>query len=536
MKNVRNGLVVGLIVCCVLAGCSNELENDNKQILQRGLAGDADTLDPHKTASVQGHRILVDIYEGLLRYDAFGKLEGGVADSYSVSKDGLTYTFKLRANAKWSNGDRVTAGDFEYAFERLVDPNTAAFYATFLRVIENAHEILAGDAKAATLGVTAVSDNELVIKLQEPAVYFPQLLTHPATSPLHEASIEKLGEKWARPGSMVSNGAYNLTGGGLLSAHYDLAKNEHYHEAEKVTIDNVRWHVIVDDSAMYNRYRAGEIHITGTVPSVAFDVIREERPNELKVAPRLGVYYYGLNLTKPPFGDNAKLRKALSMVIDRDLLVEAVKRRGELPAYGFVPPGIEGYEPARFEYAEKPIEERIAEAKKLYEEAGFNESKPAKFELRYNVKDGDQRMAAAVEAMWREALGADVELHNEEQKVLISNIKQMTITEAFRLSWIGDYFDPLTFLELGQTGNQQNLTGWSNERYDELMEMASREQDVEERMSMFREAERIFINDHAIIPLYFYVSKRLVSEKVKGWNDTLVDFHPSQYLSLDATD
>jgi oligopeptide transport system substrate-binding protein len=399
-------------------------------------------------------------------------------------------------------------------------------------MIENAPAILAGDAAPQELGVAATNDHMLEIRLANPTPYFPQLLTHPATAPLHRETIERFADRATRPEHSVSNGAYRIV-------RYDIAslivldKNPHSRESDTVKIDQVFYHAIVSDAAMYNRYRAGDLDITFSIPSGSYQSIMAERPTELKIAPQLGVYYYGLNLTKPPFKDNPKLRAALSMVIDRETLVEKITGRGELPAYSWVPPGIDGYDPPGFPYQHSDLDARLEIARKLYAEAGFSEENPARFELRFNTGEGESKMALAIQSIWKQSLGAEVTLVNEEFKVLISNIKQMEVTESFRLSWIGDYFDPNTFLELMETGNPQNLTGYSNPRFDKLMSRAASETNSIKRMAILRDAESLMLSDHPVIPLYYYVSKHLVRNEIRGWTNTLVDFHPTRSLWID---
>lgn len=516
----------------ILGACSGSNEDGQGTTLNRGLSGEPDSFDQHANKSTQGHRVLIDLFEGLLRYSADGKIEGAVAKNWSVSDDGLTYRFVLRPEARWSNGDKLTARDFVYSFQRLVNPETAAFYAQFVSVIENVNEIVKGDADVTTLGVSAEDDYTLVIRLNQPTPYFPQLLTHPSTAPVHAASISEHGDKFTRPGNLISNGAYVLEE--FVHGHaITLKKNNLYREADSVKIDRVRYVNLVSEESMYNQYRAGELHITTTVPTSKFEQAQEERPDELKIAPMLGVYYYGFNMTKEPFAGNKQLRAALSMAVDRDILVSAVKRRGELPAYSWVPPGIEGYEQAGFDFQSMSKEDREKEARRLYKEAGYSDDTPARFELRYNVGEGEQMVALAIQSMWREVLGAEAELVNEEFKVLLSNIQQKEITEVFRLSWIGDYFDPHTFLELMETNSPQNFTGYSRPEFDELMEAAAVEVDVEKRMALLNEAESIMLDDHPVIPIYYYVSKHLVRPEVKGWKETTIDFYPSQFLWLE---
>jgi len=525
---------LALVGLAILGGCGGGAPDDSST-LNRGLANEPDSLDPQRSTSIQGHRVFIDLYEGLLRHSASGELIGGVARDWSVSSDGLTYTFQLDPKARWSNGDRVTAGDFEFTLKRLVDPKTAAFYGAFVSSIVNAPEITAGELGPDELGVSAESDDVLKIRLSKPTAYFAQLLTHPSTSPLHEGSIKEHGRAFTKPENLLTNGAYVLddfTPGSVVR----LKKNPYYRDSENVAIEKVNYLISVDSDTMFNRYRAGDIDITTTVPVGSFEKIKQEMADELKIAPQLGLYYYAFNLTKAPFGDNKKLRQALSMVIDREVLVDRILGRGEVAAYSWVPPGIEGYEPAQLAFASMNKEERISEARRLYEGAGFSDENPARFELRYNVSEGETTIALAIQSMWKKELGAEAELVNEEFRVLISNIQQMTITEAYRLSWVGDYFDPYTFMQLMETGNPQNLTGYSNAEYDRVMKEAEVSIDQDERMSLFREAESIMLADYPAIPLYFYVSKHLVRNNVKGWQKTTLDFHPSQYLSLVEND
>ena len=288
-----------------------------------------------------------------------------------------------------------------------------------------------------------------------------------------------------------------------------------------------------DAKPALNRFRAGDIQITYGISPEHFQWAKENLSDELRVAEQLGLYYYGFNLTKPPFADNPKLRRALSMAIDRETLVEKVTQRGEAPAYGWVPSGVDGYQSAQLDFADMPRDKRLAEARRLYAEAGYGPDNPAKFEIRYNTSDVEQKIALAIQAMWYEGLGAEVSLVNEEFKVLLSNITQKEITQVFRLSWIGDYNDADTFLQLVISDNPMNLVGYSNEEVDRLLEAASTEMSAEKRATMLRDAEAIMLSDNPAIPLYFYVSKHLVATSVKGWEDNILDIHPSRYLRLE---
>ena len=258
----------------------------------------------------------------------------------------------------------------------------------------------------------------------------------------------------------------------------------------------------------------------------------EERPDEVRTAPTLTVYFYGFNLTKPPFKDNPKLREALSMAIDRKILTELFTGRGESPAYSWVPPGIDGYEPRRFRYADMDPEERHAAARRAYQDAGYNMKNPARIELRYNTSDTQQRIALAIQDMWRRVLGVETELINEEFQVLLSHMKEMEITQVFRSAWEGDYNDAHTFLHLFESTSPSNMTGYASEEFDSLMEDAANQSDPEVRRLYLEEAEITLLRDHPIIPIYFYVSKHMVSPAVTGWGDNVLDYHYSRHLSL----
>ena len=347
----------GLLWLCVLAGglalssCGGESGRAVEgSTLHRGLNSDPESLDPHRARSVQAADVLRDIGEGLLAYSAKGELIPGVAESWEISEDGLTYTFRIRDTARWSNGDPVTAGQFVYSLRRLVDPATAAFYGQMLGEIVNARAILAGDKDAGELGVEAVDAYTLIIRLEQPVPFLLSPLTHPAAFPVHPGAIEEHGDAFARPGNLLSNGAYVLASwdpGAVIR----LVRNEHYWDDASTAIDAVHHHVLTQEMTELNRYRAGELHITGSVPPDSFDRVREELGAELHVAPYLGVYYYGFNLSQPPFRDSPQIREALSMAVDRDVLVESITGRGEKPAYSWVPPGVDNYEPILFSYA-----------------------------------------------------------------------------------------------------------------------------------------------------------------------------------------
>jgi oligopeptide transport system substrate-binding protein len=530
-------IVVSLVIAPLLVvSCGGSQQPpDGRSVLNRALSTEPESLDPQKGRSVQAADVLRDIGEGLVAYSASGELIAAGAASWDVAKDGLTYTFHLRPEARWSNGDPVTAQDFVFGLRRLVDPATAAFYAAELGSVVNAAAIVAGHMTTTELGAEAVDDHTLLVSLVRPTPYLLSLLTHPSTFPVHGGAFEQHGEALARAGNLLSNGAYVLvewSPGSIIELH----RNPHYWNNQNTAIDVVRHHVVTQEMAELNRYRAGELHTTSSVPPDNFTQIKTEYADQLHIAPTLGVYYYGFNLTRPPFKDNAALRQALSMAIDREVLVEKITGRGEAPAYSWVPPGTNNYEPPQLSYVDLSQDERNALARSLYKEAGYGDENPLQFELRYNTSDTQQRIALAVQSMWREVLGAEARLVNVEFQVLLDQMRERETTEVFRSSWFGDYNDANTFLAIMQSDSAANMPAYANDNYDALMASASEQLDLDRRRLYLEEAERDFLADHAVIPLYFYVSKNLVSPEVSGWEDNILNYHYSQHLSLDATE
>jgi ABC-type oligopeptide transport system substrate-binding subunit len=485
----------------------------------------------HAARSTNAAIVLRDLGEGLTGYSAGGELVAAAASHWEISADGREYRFRLRPDARWSNGEAVLASHFVYSFRRLVDPRTAASYAQFLVDIENTRAINRGELPLEALGVSAEGDRQLLVRLERPVQYFLNLLTHNSTFPVYPPAVARHGDDFARPGNLVSNGAYQLDDWQFGSV-ITLSRNRHYWNDANTAIDVVRHHIAQDTVAELSRYRAGDLHITETVPAAAFAQLRAQRPLELRVAPLINVYYYGLNLTRPPFQGQPKLRQALSMAIDREVITEQVTGRGEAPAYGWVPSGVNNYAAMRFNYAEYTREERHAAARRLYQEAGYDEATPLRIELRYNTLDTHKRIALAVQAMWKDVLGVETTLINEEFQVLLQNMREREVTQLFRSSWSGDYNDAHAFLSIMQSDNPSNLPGYSNEEFDSLMERAATQVDPTRRRYYLEEAERVLLADHPVIPVYFYVSKHLVSPRVRGWQDNVLDYHYSHHLSL----
>ena len=527
--------LAAILALALLAGCSRSpaphaAGGAAARILVRGGGPEPDSLDPQKARGFEAQSILRDLCEGLTTLDKTAAVAPGVASSWDVSADGLTYTFHLRPEARWSNGERVVAADFVAGLERLVDPATASGYAEYVDVIAGSHAIVTGAKPPSALGVAAPDEATVVITLARPAPYLPTLLSHPSTCPVHRPTLAAHPEGTARPGVMVGNGAFTLTE--WVPGAYLLAlRNRHYWNDAATRLDGVKYLLIPDENAELARYRGGELEVTFVVPRGQFDWIREHLAPELHVSPQLTTYFYGFNLDKPPFKDNAKLRRALSLVIDREKLAALVLRVGELPAYGWVPPGVDGYDSQSFDYRGEAMPERIREAQRLYREAGYSKDKPLRFELRYNAGEVHTKLALAVASMWQEALGAEVRLTQVEFKALLEDIDRGDV-EMFRSSWVGDYNDPYTFAQYLKGDFGVNLPHYKNPAYDALLERAGHAHDPKERAALLEQAERVMLADTPLLPLYFYVNKHLVKPEVEGWYDNVMNVVYSKDLAL----
>jgi oligopeptide transport system substrate-binding protein len=501
--------------------------------LRRGNGPEPDTLDPQRARTDASFNIQRDLFEGLTAVGPDGGAVPAAAESWSASADGLEYAFRLREGLRWSNGDAVVASDFVAGMRRLVDPATASPYAQVLEPVLNAPAIVAGKQAPDALGVTAPDDRTVVIRLANPAPYLLGILAHPSTFPVHGPSLARHGAEYARPGNLVSNGAFVLKDW-VVGSHVVAERNPHYWNDAATRISSVHYLHHSEAGTEFRQYRAGELDVTYIVPPQQFAWIQENLPGELHVSPQLSVYYYGFNLTRPPFKDNPGLRRALSLVIDRERLTKSVTGLGEAPAYGWVPRGVADYTPQQFDYAAQPYETRVAEARKLYAEAGYSSQKPLKVELRYNSGEVHGRLAVAVAAMWKEALGVETELYAEEFRALLQTIQARKDTQVFRSSWVGDYNDAYTFAQLLQTDFGINLTGYSNPRYDALLAEATRQPDPARRRARLEEAERVMLADHPLLPVYFYVNKHLVKPYVSGWSDNVMNVQYSKDLRLDG--
>src|ERR1700722_7230445 len=539
MRVRARACLAATVLLAALSGCSHAPPGSTAAtlrpgalVLVRGGGPDPDSLDPQKARGFEAQSVLRDLCEGLTTLDKDARVAPGVARSWSVSADGRTYTFKLRPEARWSNGDAVVAADFVAALQRLVDPATGSGYGEYVDVIAGASEIVQGKRPARELGVAAPDDATLIITLRSPALYLPTLLSHPSTCPVHRATLAAHPDGYARPGLMLSNGAFVLSEW-VQGSHLLLVRNAHYWNDAATHLDAVKYLLIPDENAELARYRGGELQVTYVVPRGQFDWIKANLSQQLHIGPQMSTYYYGFNLKRAPFKDNPNLRRALSLVIDREKLTNLVLRVGERPAYGWVPPGIDDYTPQTFDYEKVPMPERIREAQRLYAESGYSKQQPLSFELRYNAGEVHTKVALAIASMWQEALGVQVKLTQVEFKSLLQDIDRGDV-EMFRSSWVGDYNDAYTFAQYLKSDFGVNLPHYANPAYDALLARAATELDPAKRRALLEQAESLMLADHPLLPIYFYVSKHLVKPQVQGWYDNVMNVVYSKDLALRA--
>jgi oligopeptide transport system substrate-binding protein len=487
------------------------------------------SLDPQRAGDTISFEVLRDLFEGLTSESPGGEIVPAVAESWSVSQDGLRYDFVLRAGAKWSNGDIITADDFVAALQRAVNPTTGSPAAELLARIRGAPAIIAGKAVPTSLAVTADGARKLSIELTAPAPYFPSILANAVAYPLYRGALPAASP--APGGPAVSNGAYRLAdwipGGKLI-----LRRNAAYWDARNVAIPTVVYLPVPDSRAELARYRADELDVTSSVPAQQLEAVRAALPDELQVRPQLAVVYYAFNLDRPPFRDAPGLRESLSLAIDREALTAQVLRAGEVPAYSFVPPGIAGYADAGYAWRGEQPEPRLARARSLYRDAGFTPERPLHLRLVHPADDTLRRVAIAIAAMWRETLGVDTTLADFEYHAFLATRDDHDRWDVLSHAWNADYPDPGNFLGIFTRTSAQNDAHLADAEFERLMAAASADSDSARRLEELAVAERRLLADYAVAPLYFVVTRRLVKPRVEGAILSPMNHNYSKYLSL----
>ncbi|MBB2972824.1 peptide ABC transporter substrate-binding protein [Mesorhizobium sp. RMAD-H1] len=525
--NLRAAVLLGSL----LIGASPALA---EAVLHRGNAGEPQTLDQAHTSIDVESFILNDLYEGLVVYDPAGKVVPGVAESWTVSDDGTVYTFKFRPNAKWSDGSPVTPEDFVFSLRRIEDPKTASGYANILYPIKNAQKVNKGELPVDQLGVKAVDDETLEITLEQPTPFFLELLTHETALPVNKASVEKNGAKFVQPGLMVSNGAFKLVAH-VPNDSITVVKNPEYWGAADVKLDKVIFYPIDDQAASVRRFEAKEMDIAYNFSADQIERLRKTYGDDVVHAtPSLSTYYYTFDTRQEPFND-VRVRRALSMAVDRDFLAKEIYSGSQLPAYSMVPPGMVSYgEPSKADFADMSQLDREDEAIKLMKEAGYGEGgKPLNIEIRYNTNPNHERVATAVADMWKNTFGANVTLNNLDISSHYAYLQEGGKYNVARAGWVADYADAENFLALSVSSNKTfNYGKFSNPEYDALMKQSYTERDPAARKIILHEAEKILMAEQPIAPLMTQADLWLVSDRVKGWQDNAVNSHLSKYLSV----
>ncbi len=501
-------------------------------VLHRGNGAEPGSLDPHKITGQWESNIVCDMLLGLMTEDAGGKAIYGAATSYEISPDGLVWTWRLREGATWSDGVPVTAHDFVFALRRINDPATAAQYASLTNVLKNATAVQRGELPPAELGVRAIDDLTLEMTLAHPAPYLPDLVTHPTFMPVPRHAVEAHGNAWTAPGAYVSNGPYVLKDWRANDA-VELLRNPAFLDAASVAIERVIYYASDDAAANVRRFRAGELDMTTPVPGDQIETLRESFPDEVRLAPFLFSQYVSFNMSKPPF-DNARVRRALSLAIDREAIVDRILKRGERPAYALVPDVLEGYghEP-QLDFRPRSRSERLAEAKALLAEAGYGPANPLRFQLNHNQTVDHRRLAPALQAMWAE-IGADATLQAFESAVLRDKARAGDFQAGIG-GWIADYQDAKNYLFLFETrSGEMNTTRYRNAEFDALVLRSDQEADPAKRQALLAEAERLLLADQPIAPLVFGVSSALVRTYVAGRVDNPGNVHRTRWLRIEG--
>ena len=488
----------------------------DKQTLVRNNGAEVQSLDPHKIEGVPESNVNRDLFEGLVIGDLNGHPVPGVAESWD-NKDFKVWTFHIRKDAKWSDGSPVTAQDFVYSWQRLADPKTASPYASYLQYghVANVDEIIAGKKPATDLGVKAIDDKTFEVTLGEPVPYFYKLLVHPSVSPVPKAAIEKYGEKWTQPANIVTNGAYKLKDW-VVNERIVLERNTNYWDNAKTVINQVTYLPISSEVTDVNRYRSGEIDMTyNNMPIELFQKLKKEIPKEVHVDPYLCTYYYEINNQKAPFTD-VRVRTALKLALDRDIIVNKVKNQGDLPAYSYTPPYTDGMKLVEPEWFKWSQEKRNEEAKKLLAEAGYTADKPLTFNLLYNTSDLHKKLAIAVASIWKKNLGANVKLENQEWKTFLDSRHQGTFDVA-RAGWCADYNEPTSFLNTMLSDSSNNTAHYKSPAFDKIIGDTLQVTDEAKRAELYAQSEQQLDKDSAIVPVYYYVNARLVKPWVGGY-------------------
>lgn len=496
--------------------------------LNRGTAAEPNSLDPHIAQGNTAGAVLYDLNVGLTTLDGKSRVIPGAAESWTISPDGLTYTFRLRPNLKWSDGSPLVAEDFAWSARRLVTPATAARFASFYYPVKNARAIVRGQLPPEQLGVEAPDPRTVIYRLETPAPYFLENLASNVGAPVPRAQVEKFGRQWTRPGQMLTNGPFRLAEV-VPQSYIAIEKNPFFYDAAAVKLDRVVYYPTQNADTSLRRYQAGELDLVFNFPGDKLAELQKERPREVKISPSLSVNYLVMNLSKPPFND-ARVRRALSLALDREGIVKKFLGTGYRPTWTITPPTVTGYRaPVRPE-SRQPAAARLAEARKLLADAGYGPGKPVQFEIRYESQEENRRIVVAMAAMWK-AIGVNAQPVASDLNGLNKDARTGSF-EMLRYTWFAPNDDPYSFLGLMETGTTGNYSKYSNAAYDVALKKANATVDNAARLKLLAEAEAlVFKSEEPVIPVFFYGRRYLVKPYVKGFEPNQRAVNPSRYLS-----
>ncbi len=531
-RRVLFGIAAAALALSACGGPSNSASSSkaSETTFRRGVAATPDSVDPHKAQGTWENDIIGDMFIGLFTEDAKALPVPGIAESWVVSDDQMTWTFKLKQTS-WSDGQPLTAKDFEYSFRRLLDPKTiGAVYASIQYPIKNAEAVNSGKLPVDQLGVKALDDYTLEVKLEHPAPYLPGLLKHYTAFPVPMHVVEKHGDQWTRPENIVVNGAYKLAewrSGDFIR----LVKSEAFSDAANVCFTETIYSFQSDHDAVVRRAQAGDIDMNTFFPTGQMEETEKKLPGWPRVSPMMATTYIAANVTKAPFSD-ARVRKALALAMDREYITQEILKGGEIPAYGFVPQGLNGYpDTAEFDWKDMPRDQRLKEAAALLQQAGYGPNKPLAFEYLFRASGNNPRIAPVLQDNWREiAPWVDAQIRQVETKDLYKQMqeKDFVLSDA---GWVADYNDAYNFLYLldSRTG-PMNYGGYANPNYDRLIDASNVELDPAKRAALLHQAEQMMLDETGVLPLLTRVTQDIVSPDITGYEDNPEDIHRVRYL------
>ncbi|MDH2997460.1 oligopeptide ABC transporter substrate-binding protein OppA [Pasteurellaceae bacterium LFhippo2] len=517
---LASAIALGLSVSAFAAKVPEGTVLADKQEIIINNGAEPQSFDPHKTEGVPEAQIAYQLLEGLITKDQDGNEQPGMALSWESTPDFKQWTFKLRQDAKWTNGEPVTAHDFVYSWQRLANPNTASPYASYLNYlqVENAEDVIEGKKKPEELGVKAIDDFTFQITLSNPVPYLPGMTTHQSMLPVPKSAVEKFGDAWVKKENFVGNGAYKYTEH-VINEKIVFERNPSYWNDKETVINKATFLAVPSAVTDVQRYRSGEIEISNYgLPPDLFQKLKVEIPNEVFVVKTLSTYLYELNNEKAPFTD-IRVRKALNLSLDRHIITDKVLNQGQEPTYVFTPPYIgEGDKIEQPAYSKEPMAQRNEQAIKLLEEAGFSKSNPLKFTLLYNTNENHKKVAIAAASIWKANTKGlvDVKLENQEWKTYIDTRRQGKYDVA-RAGWAADYNQATTFTNYFLSNSTNNTAKYKSEAYDAAMAESYKAADAAGRAAAYAKAEAILAEDAPIVPVYTYVNTRLVKPYVKGY-------------------